>query len=99
VIDLTSENVIRLEEAAHICQTHFSTIFRWVTKGIPGADGERVRLRAVKCGAKWLSSTEAIAEFCEATTPRIEAAVPPRTAGARRKASERAAKKLQQAGI
>lgn len=44
---------------------HPSTMQRWATKGITTADGQTVKLAAVRVGYRWLSSEAALAEFCE----------------------------------
>src|SRR6516162_6472511 len=51
---------------------HFSTVFRWWSKGIIGPGGERVRLEATKLGGKLVTSLEALQRFSEALNPRVE---------------------------
>ncbi|MFL5242530.1 MAG: DUF1580 domain-containing protein [Gemmataceae bacterium] len=101
MLDITSEELIRIEEAASICRTHFSTVFRWVTKGVPGPTGARVRLEALRVGGKWVTTRTALQQFAEATTPRLEGEQTPlaRSESKRRAASERAAEALEIAGI
>jgi hypothetical protein len=69
--------------------------------GAPGPDGRRVRLEAVRLGGRWLTSAEALARFAERLPPRlgVEEAPAPRTPARRQKASERAEKELERAGI
>jgi hypothetical protein len=79
----------------------FSCVLRWITTGIPGPDGRRVKLEAVRLGGRWLTSEEALARWAERLTPRVDTdSVPaPRTPRQRMRAAERAAKELEQEGI
>src|SRR5262249_44864859 len=101
MIDLLAEDLIRIEEAANICRTHFSTVFRGIMKGVPGPDGQRVRLDALRVGGKWVTTRAALQAFAEATTPKLDgvATTAPRTAKTRRKAAERAGEELEALGI
>jgi Protein of unknown function (DUF1580) len=81
---------------------HPATLTRWIDKGIIGPGGQRVKLEALRVGASWVTSTEAIQRFCDALSVRPDgnAAAPPvRTPGQRQRASEAAAKQLELAGI
>ncbi len=84
-------------------RTHYSTLFRWVTKGVPTPAGGRVRLRAVKIGTKWCSTDEWFAEFVAATTaaavPDAGLSLPPRSPAARDRASAEAAAELKRRGL
>jgi len=42
--------------------------WRWVTKGLPGPDGVRVRLESIRVGRRWLTSLAAVARFFARTT-------------------------------
>jgi hypothetical protein len=101
MIDLANEELLRIEEVAHICRTHFSTAFRWIMKGIPSpSTGVRVRLEAIRIGGKWVTTHAALQRFAEATTPKFGDACPaPRSPTARQRASEQAAAVLREAGI
>jgi hypothetical protein len=100
MFDILSEDLIRLEEAAQICRTHFSTVYRWVLKGIPGSNGSRVRLEALRLGAEWVTTRSALQRFAEATTPKpAESVNLPRATSKRRAASEQAEKELEKVGI
>jgi hypothetical protein len=82
---------------------HFSTVFRWFSRGVVGPDGERVRLEGVKLGGKLVTSLEAIQRFNEALTPRVQGEPkqlpPPRSSTRRLRAAERAEQELERAGI
>jgi hypothetical protein len=45
-----------------------STIFRHITKGVRAANGELIRLEAVRVGCRWLTSVESVARFAERLT-------------------------------
>jgi hypothetical protein len=76
-------------------------VIRWVTKGCPAPDGERIRLEAVRLGGRWLTSEQALARFAERLTPRLDdhPAPMPRTPTQRERASQRAAEQLEAAGM
>jgi hypothetical protein len=99
--DILSEETIRLEEAARISKVHFSSAYRWVLRGVPGPSGTRVRLEAVRVGRAWVTSREALQRFSAALTPHLDdgSAPSPRTATARRRATELASARLAEIGI
>lgn len=79
-----------------------STVFRWITKGVRAANGEVVRLEAVRIGGAWRTSVEALARFSakltEAATARPNSpttAPPAPTPRARRRAEEAASKQAE----
>lgn len=74
-----------------------STVFRWITVGIRFADGQRIRLDAVRLGGRWLTSGQALARFMAAQTPQAEGK-PARPVQANRRAA-RAAEQLDRLGI
>lgn len=105
---LLSETLISLYDAARRLPhgrrnrpVSFSCVLRWITDGVPGPDGTRVRLEGVRLGGRWLTSEEAIVRFAARLTPQFEGQTTPvpRTAGRRRRESERAAAELEQRGI
>jgi hypothetical protein len=51
-----------------------ATLTRWIVKGVPGPDGRRVHLDAVRCGGRWLTSESALKRFLDALTPVVEGA-------------------------
>jgi hypothetical protein len=100
--DILSEDTLRLEDAARLCQTHFCTVYRWTTKGLPDQSGVRVRLEALKVGRIWLTSKQALDRFTSALTPTFDDDVPKidiRTVSKRKKSSEKAERALQEAGL
>jgi hypothetical protein len=80
--------------------TH-SCLFRWLTTGVRGPDGQRVKLEAARLGGRWVTTAGAIRRFIAAQTPSLdtEGAETPRTAARRQRASERAAQQLEDLGI
>jgi hypothetical protein len=48
--------------------THPATIKRWIERGILLPDGTRLRLEAVKVGARWMSSVPALKRFIDRQT-------------------------------
>jgi hypothetical protein len=109
VIDLTTEALISLPEAARLMPpgrrnrpVNLSTILRWVLDGVRLPSGGTVRLQAVRMGGRWLTSKEALQRFADAQTPRLDGRpeeTAPRPPAARQRASERAARGLEEAGI
>jgi hypothetical protein len=107
-IDLTAETILALSEAPrHVPLSHtgrtvsFPTVWRWALRGIVAADGQRIRLETLKLGGRTVTSLEALQRFAERLSPRLDAeeAPPTRTPAQRRRASERAAEELREAGI
>jgi hypothetical protein len=68
---------------------------------VPGPDGRRVRLEACRIGGRWLTSEQALARWSERLTPRVDAeqAPAPHTPAQRAKASDRAARQLEEFGV
>ena len=108
MLDTTTEKPIPLAEACKLVpparqgkRTHLSTLLRWIMPGARNPAGEMVHLEAIRIGARWMTSREALQRFAEALTPATDtpATAAPRTPTARRKASERAARELEKIGI
>jgi hypothetical protein len=78
-----------------------STVFRWILDGVRLPDGSRVRLEAVRCGGRWLTSGPAIERFIARQTPSLETSPEPtpRTARKRERAAELAGRELEQMGV
>src|SRR5688572_1327869 len=73
---LLSERLIPVDEVPSIVPTarngrpmHRSAVWRWVSKGLRGPVGERVRLEAVRIGRRWVTSHEGLARFFARLTP------------------------------
>ena len=109
MLDLTHESSITLAEACRLVpaargakKTHLSTLLRWILHGAKTPDGQTVRLEALRLGGKWVTSREALQRFAERLTPKIDDTSPtptPRSEAKRRRASERAAAKLETLGM
>lgn len=81
MIDIRKEKLLSISEAAKMRPptrrgrpTSPSTVFRWIAKGVRGR-----RLEAIRLGAQWFTSAEALQRFAEALTagdPSAGAVVP-----------------------
>jgi hypothetical protein len=49
-------------------------LFRWVTAGVIGPDGSRIRLEAARLAGRWITTAGAIRRFVLAQTPHDEVA-------------------------
>jgi hypothetical protein len=77
-----------------------SAILRWVLSGVRGPDGKKVKLEANRLGGRWVTSVEALQRFSDRQTPDESKQAPtPRSPAARRRASERADRELDELGI
>jgi hypothetical protein len=76
---------------------HPSTALRWVLKGVKTRDGRRVRLEAVRCGGRWVTSKAAFQRFLSAQTPNLNTNSAPQTPTATQLATRanRAGKELE----
>jgi hypothetical protein len=108
MIDLAAESTLSLAAAARTFPpgrggrpTSLSCVLRWVLTGCRAPDGSLVRLEAVRLGGRWVTSREAIQRFADRLTPlfAVEPALAPRASARRQRASERAARELDRAGI
>jgi hypothetical protein len=108
MLDILNEATISLAEACQLlprgrngAKPHLSTLIRWISKGAPRPDGTRIRLSAVRVGAKWVTSRQALQRFAVALTPLAEDSqrTTHRTPRQRQRASECAAKQLDRIGI
>jgi hypothetical protein len=106
MVDLRSEKVLGLAEAGRLLPpgrrgpVTASCVLRWITKGLLLPSGERVRLEGVRIG-RWLTSVEALQRFAARQTPDlVEESVPlPRSVDERQRASDAAARALDEMGI
>jgi hypothetical protein len=107
MIDLSTETVFSLREAAKVLPparrgrpVSFQCVLRWVLDGTRAADGQLIKLEALRLGARWVTSRQALQRFAEALTPQASGnQVPTRTPRQRRKAAEKAERELEQLGI
>jgi hypothetical protein len=107
MIDLRNETLISLMTAARMLPpgrrgrpVSLSCVLRWVIDGVRLPSGEVVHLEAIRCGGRWLTSTQSLQRFVERQTPRLDCRPgTPRTPGRRQRASERAAAELDKIGI
>ena len=78
-----------------------SCLVRWVTSGVRGPNGKRVRLEAARLAGKWITTPQAIVRFLEAQTPQFDdaPAPTPRATSRRQRESERAAAELERRGM
>ena len=85
-------------------RTHISTLIRWATKGVKTPAGERVKLRAVRAGSKWLTTDEwfegFIATLTTASQPGGDAAAAPiRSPAERNRAAADSVRQLDERGV
>jgi hypothetical protein len=103
MIDLKTEEILTLEQAARMARVTLCSVWRWALKGLPSRTGGRVRLRSAKLGGRWITSAEALQEFVKASTPPSHLddtpVIPSRTPSKRQRDSEHAARELAKAGI
>ena len=77
---------------------HLSTFIRWATQGVKMPDGTRLKLHAVRCGHKWLTTNEWFDAFTEAQTAAYQVDAPTRTDSQARRAAADADKRLAASG-
>lgn len=116
MIDIHREEILTLADAAERFPssrqgkpTHYGTVVRYITRGIPCRNGERVKLEAARLGGRWYTSAEAIQRFAdnltEASMPSSEASKlreivkPKRLPAERRRAIDQANQILDAAGF
>ena len=64
MIDLATETLLTLEDAAERLLVSNCPVTRWVTRGSKGA-----KLEALRVGGLWRTSVEALQRFADASTP------------------------------
>lgn len=98
MIDILSEDVIRLEDAKKVLpgRPDRATLYRWALKGAEG-----VKLATVKCGRGRFTSKQACQRFVEALTVASDGETAPaiRTSRKRQQDATAAAERLKAAGI
>ena len=100
-----SEPLLKLAEAVRRLpghrgdgHLHPATLTRWIQRGCLSAGGRRVRLDAVRCGCRWLTSEGALVRFMDALTEGGESPDGQESSTACRRASEAAARELGRLG-
>src|SRR3954469_10934925 len=85
MFDFSRDRLLSLTQAADLLPpgrggrpTHHATLVRWITHGVAGPAGGRVRLRPVKVASRCLIPAASLSEFAAALTPGAG----PDTAGA-----------------
>jgi hypothetical protein len=107
MIDLSAESILSLRDAAKLIPparrgrpVSFQCILRWAMEGARSPTGERVKLKAIRLGGRWVTSRESLQRFAEALTPRSDNIMSKsRTPRQRRRAAERAEAELERMGI
>jgi hypothetical protein len=59
---------IELTDVAKLVPGHPSTAWRWITAGAAMPDGTRLKLEAVRCGGRWVTTKAALRRFLAALT-------------------------------
>lgn len=98
----TADRLRPIAEYARRLGIHPATICRWVQSGVKLPDGQRLRLRAIRAGSKWLVAESDWASFLDVqTAARLpdSSASTIRSPAQRRRASEAAARELERLGI
>jgi hypothetical protein len=100
MIDLSTETPIPLVDVRlpgragkHV---HFCTVWRWITQGVRGPGGQRVRLDALRVGSRWVTSARALQDFAETLTPKWDDMSPaPRTQRQANRAARQSGERLR----
>jgi hypothetical protein len=84
--------------------THPATLLRWAKRGALLPDGSYLRLKAYRTPGGWVTTETWLSEFIDALTAAAlpegaAGTVAPRSPAARKRASDQAAKKLDDLGI
>jgi hypothetical protein len=101
-IDLTSETVINLDQAARRLPpgrngrpVHISTLVRAITRG----DRHGHKLEALRIFSRWVTSAEALQRWAERQTFGAEVLPTTRPLAIRRRAGERVDRELKRRGV
>jgi hypothetical protein len=100
--NLLNEAIISIHEAAGQIpgrrpgkKLSFTTLWRWIIKGIRTGDGQVIRLEAVRLGARWVTSREAIIRFSAKLTPPTDAPPATRTPASRQRGAKHSREELK----
>jgi hypothetical protein len=114
MIDISSETVVTLTEAAHRLpprrggkRPNVATLFRWTTEGVRPKNGDpdapRIKLEWGMVGSTRCTSLEALQRFIDVLTAAAAehsaAVTPPQLTKSRQKAIEAAKRRLARAGV
>lgn len=96
---LTSEGLFPATRKAREVNRHPSWLLRCILCGVKLADGQRLRLEAIRVGGTWFTSEAAWRRFLEAQQPAESQERPTlRSPAERQRASEAAERELVAAG-
>jgi hypothetical protein len=98
---LTLPEAAALVPSARAPRTAKTTLMRWVRDGVRLPDGTRLRLKALRVGAKWCVTRTWLTQFFDALTAARQPGVPlpmPRSPRKRDAAVRRAEKRLEEIG-
>ncbi|QJW93151.1 hypothetical protein [Frigoriglobus tundricola] len=93
---LFSPAAIAKQIPSHRDKAHLNgaTVFRWIVRGVKTANGDVIRLEAVKLGSFWRTSLEAVERFSsKLTSASIQTDTPPAPLAPTPKQRSRAAAK------
>jgi hypothetical protein len=78
-----------------------SCLLRWITLGVIGPNGERIKLEAARLAGRWLTTPGAIRRFVAAQTPSLDSTPMPSPTlrGKGQRAAEQAGQQLNRLGI
>jgi hypothetical protein len=99
MLPATTELVLATRATRRLGSPHRCTVHRWILRGLKGASGEVVKLRAWRFGSRWMTTQEAVDEFVQAITTPGEPAAPPRTVAERQRANEETLRELHALGM
>ena len=103
MIDINTEDLEPLKKAPFPGRPHYSTRWRWATRGVGAGDGERIVLETAVIGGVRYTSKQARQRFAERATQARNAGVSPsaprQTTREREAAIKRAEAQLADAGI
>jgi hypothetical protein len=106
MIDVDTEDLIDLREAARHRAfrqrngkaAHFSSIYRWISRGARARNGARVVLETIKLPIGLRTTTQAITRFIDALTNPGNTSPAP-TSATRRRQMQQTHKELTDAGM
>ena len=79
-------------------RVHPATVTRWILLGCPSRDGRRIRLKATRCGSRWLVHQTDLDEFFSDLAAEPSPLPTIRSPAEARRANEAAAQRLDKKG-